>query len=246
VRGEARTLGIGPGEGVVTGRRFRGATYAGTVEWVPIGRVVSVNVGTRRTVEWHGRLVETGIWKSPVEGRIAVRGVHVDGDEQADLRVHGGVDKAVYSYATEDYEWWATKLGRALEPGTFGENVTVAGFDPGDAVIGTQWRIGTAVFQVTQPRQPCFKLGIRMGDADFVDEFEVAARFGAYLRIIEEGEIGAGDRVEATGLDREGITIRELGMAGRATDRTFLERILSDPAVTEGWQEWARRQMTRQ
>ena len=162
-----------------------------------IGSVVSVNVGARRTVEWHGRMVETGIWKSPVEGRVAVRGVNVDGDEQADLRVHGGVDKAVYAYAPEDYEWWSTKLGRVLEPGTFGENLTIAGFDPGDAVIGTQWRIGTAVLQVTQPRQPCFKLGMRMGDAGFVDEFEVAARFGAYLRIIEEGDIGAGDRVEA-------------------------------------------------
>jgi MOSC domain-containing protein YiiM len=223
-----------------------GATYAGAVEWVTIGRMVSVNVGARRTVEWHGRMVETGIWKSPVEGRLAVRGVNVDGDEQADLRVHGGVDKAVYAYATEDYDWWATKLGHELEPGTFGENLTVTGFDPGDAIIGTQWRIGTAVFQVTQPRQPCFKLGMRMGDADFVDEFEVAARFGAYLRIIEEGDVGAGDAVEATGLDREGITVRELGMASRINDRTFLERILADRAVTEGWQEWARRQMTRQ
>ena len=94
-----------------------GGTYAGAVEWVTIGSVVSVNVGARRTVEWHGRMVETGIWKSPVEGRLAVRGVNVDGDEQADLRVHGGVDKAVYAYATEDYEWWATKLGHDARTG---------------------------------------------------------------------------------------------------------------------------------
>jgi MOSC domain-containing protein YiiM len=242
----ARTLRIGAGEGVPTVRPFVGGTYSGAVQWATIGSVVSVNVGARRTVEWHGRMVETGIWKAPVEGRVAVRGVNVDGDEQADLRVHGGVDKAVYAYATEDYDWWATKLGCELEPGTFGENLTVTGFDPGDAVIGAQWRVGTAVFQVTQPRQPCFKLGMRMGDAGFVDEFEVAARFGTYLRIIEEGDVGAGDRVEATGPGREGITVRELGMAARTTDRTFLERILADHAVTEGWQEWARRQMTRQ
>jgi MOSC domain-containing protein YiiM len=222
------------------------APYAGAVDWVTIGSVVSVNVGARRTVEWHGRLVETGIWKSPVEGRVAVRGVSVDGDEQADLRVHGGVDKAVYAYALEDYEWWSAKLGTVLEPGTFGENLTVAGFDPGDAVIGTQWRIGTALLQVTQPRQPCFKLGIRMGDADFVDEFEVAARFGAYLRIVEAGEVGAGDLIEAMSLDREGITVRSLGTADRTADPAFLERILADPAVPEGWHEWARRQMTRQ
>ena len=94
-------------------------TYADGLDWVTIGHVVSVNVGTRRTVEWYGRSVETGIWKSPVEGRVAVRGVNVDGDEQADLRVHGGVDKAVYAYALEDYEWWSSKLGRVLEPGTF-------------------------------------------------------------------------------------------------------------------------------
>lgn len=221
-------------------------TYAAGVEWVTIGSVVSVNVGPRRTVEWHGRLVETGIWKSPIEGRVAVRGVNVDGDEQADLRVHGGIDKAVYVYSQEDYDWWSSKLGYALEPGTFGENLTVTGFDASDAVIGTQWRIGTAMFQVTQPRQPCFKLGIRMGDAGFVDEFEVAARFGTYLRIIEEGEVGAGDAVEALALGRDGITVRALGTADRAADPAFLERILADPAVTEGWHEWARRQMTRQ
>src|SRR5207244_12000742 len=137
---------------------------------VTIGRVVSAKVGARRTVEWHGRVVETGIWKAPVDRRVPVRGVNVDGDQQADLRVHGGVDKAVYAYAAEDYEWWSSKLGRVLEPGTFGDNLTVAGFDPSDAVIGSQWHIGTAMLQVTEPRLPCFKLGMRMGDAGFVDE----------------------------------------------------------------------------
>ncbi len=205
-----------------------------------------MNVGPRRTVEWHGRLVETGIWKSPVDGRVSVRGVNVDGDEQADLRVHGGVDKAVYAYSVEDYEWWSSKLGRVLEPGTFGENLTVAGFDPSEAVVGSRWRVGTAELQVTQPRQPCFKLGMRMGDAGFVDEFEIAARFGTYLRIVREGDVGAGDAVEATGLPRPGITVRELGTADRGVDVAFLDRVLADPAVTEGWQEWARRQMTRQ
>jgi MOSC domain-containing protein YiiM len=215
------------------------------VDWVTIGRVVSVNVGSRREVEWHGRVVETGIWKSPVEGRVRVRGVNVDGDEQADLRVHGGFDKAVYAYSAEDYEWWSSKPGGVLEPGTFGENLTVAGFDPSDALIGSRWRIGTAVFEVSEPRLPCFKLGMRMGDAGFVDEFEDAARFGAYLRIIEDGEVGAGDTVEAMELQRDGITVRELGKANSGVDGAFLERVLADPAVTEGWHEWARRQMTR-
>ncbi len=253
--GASRVRGISAGEGLPAPReKHRDGTYAGGLDWVTIGHVVSVNVGTRRTVEWHGRSVETGIWKSPVEGRVSVRGVNVDGDEQADLRVHGGVDKAVYAYALEDYEWWSSKLGRVLEPGTFGDNLTVAAFDPSDAVIGSRWRIGTAVLQVTQPRQPCFKIGMRMGDAGFVDEFEIAARFGAYLRIIVEGDVAAGDEVDAMGLERAvspfghgaGITVRELGKADRGADRSFLERVLADPAVTEGWHEWARRQMTRQ
>jgi MOSC domain-containing protein YiiM len=191
-------------------------------------------------------MVETGIWKSPVPGRRAVLGVNVDGDEQGDLRVHGGVDKAVYVYGVDDYQWWSAKLGHVLEPGTFGENLTVAGFDPSDSVIGTRWRIGTAVFQVTQPRQPCFKLGMRMGDAGFVDDFDAAARYGAYLRVIDEGEVGAGDALEAQGrAGRPGITVRELGQADRGVDEAFLERLLADPDVTEGWHAWAQRQMTR-
>ena len=161
-----------------------------------------------------------------------VRGVSVDGDEQADLRVHGGVDKAVYVYSVDDYEWWSSKLRRVLEPGTFGENLTVAGFDPSDAVIGTRWRVGTAELEVSEPRSPCFKLGMRMGDADFVDEFEIAARFGCYLRIVEEGVVGAGDAVEAMALERAGITVRELGKADRGVDGAFLERVLADAAVT--------------
>ena len=153
----------------------------------------------------------------------------------------------MYAYAVEDYEWWSSKLGRVLEPGTFGENLTVAGFDPSDAVIGSRWRIGTAVLQVTQPRQPCFKLGMRMGDAGFVDEFEVAARFGDVPadRPRKATSVPA-TRSRRRGLPRPGITVRELGTADRRVDVAFLERVLADPAVTEGWHEWARRQMTRQ
>src|SRR4029079_17647984 len=133
------------------------------------GVVVSVNVGLPRTVEWFGRQVTTAIWKEPVADAVAVRGVNLAGDDQADRRVHGGVDKAVYAYATEDYEWWAKQLGTALAPGTFGENLTVAGVHLGSRVVGEQWRVGTARLEVAQPRLPCFKLGIRMGDASFVE-----------------------------------------------------------------------------
>ena len=177
--------------------------------------LVSVNVGLPRVVEWHGREVETAIWKEPVDGRVAVRGVNVAGDGQADLRVHGGHDKAVYSYAVEDYAWWSEQLGRELGPGTFGENLTTGGIDLSATEIGTQWRVGTARLEVSQPRFPCFKLGIRMGDAGFVKEFERAARFGAYLRILHDGDVGAGDEIVVEPSSLSGApTIRDVGLAG--------------------------------
>jgi MOSC domain-containing protein YiiM len=211
----------------------------------PTGRVVSVNVGTPRAVEWHGRVVESGIWKAPVVGRVTVRGINLDGDGQADLRVHGGPDKAVYAYAAEDYEWWSNELGRALEPGTFGENLTVSGLELRAAVIGTEWRVGSAVLRVTQPRLPCFKLGMRMGDASFVDEFELAGRFGTYLRIIEEGDVGAGDRVEVGEAPVDGITVFELGRADHTADAAFVQRVRDDPRVPDNWHAWAERRLAR-
>jgi MOSC domain-containing protein YiiM len=210
-----------------------------------MGEVVSVNVGRPRTVEWHGRAVPTGIWKSPVDGRVPVRGVNLAGDEQADLRVHGGADKAVYAYALEDYEWWSSQLGGRVEPGTFGENLTVVGVDLAAAVIGTRWRVGTTVLQVSQPRLPCFKLGIRMGDAAFVERFEEARRFGAYLRIEEEGDVGAGDAVTLEPSRTAGITVGELGAYAHGAPHEFLERVRDDPDVPGSWHDWARRALAR-
>lgn len=176
-----------------------------------LGRVVAVNVGRPRTVEWAGRRVRTAIWKHPVEGRVEVRGVSLAGDDQADRRVHGGPDKAVYAYATEDYRWWESELGRRLGPGTFGENLTTEGIDLQAALVGERWRVGTAVLEVCQPRMPCQKLGIRMGDARFVRRFDAAGRYGTYLRIVEEGDVGAGDQVVGLSRPAEGLTIGELG-----------------------------------
>ena len=177
--------------------------------------IVSVNVGLPRVVEWHGREVSTAIWKEPVDGRVAIRGENVDGDGQADLRVHGGRDKAVYSYAVEDYAWWSEQLGRELAPATFGENLTTEGIDLSSAAIGSRWRVGTTLLEVSQPRFPCFKLGIRMGDAGFVQAFEQGARFGAYLRILEPGEVGAGDEIAVVALGApDGPTIHDVGLAG--------------------------------
>ncbi len=210
-----------------------------------MGRVLSVNVGEVRVVEWHGRTVTTGIWKQPVDGRVAVRGVNLVGDDQADRRLHGGPDKAVYAYAIEDYEWWSRELGHEMAPGTFGENLTVEDIDLGALVIGTRWLVGSTELEVSQPRLPCFKLGTRMGDAEFVERFGEAARFGAYLRIVREGDIGAGD--EITVMPRaDGIRVVDLGRVTRAADVEFLERVAADDAVPEGWRDWASRQLARQ
>jgi MOSC domain-containing protein YiiM len=213
-----------------------------------MARVVSVNVGAVRTVDWHGRAVTTAIWKEPVAGRVAVRGVNLVGDDQADRRVHGGPDKAVYAYAVEDYAWWSRELGHDVgsesAPATFGENLTVEGVDLGALVIGSRWLVGTTELEVSQPRQPCFKLGIRMGDADFVDRFDDAARFGAYFRIVREGDVGAGDEitlVPRADTVNGGITLAELGAVTRDADVALLERIIADPAVPEGWRDWASR-----
>ena len=131
--------------------------------------------------------VSTAIWKAPVEGRIAVRGVNLDGDDQADRSVHGGPDKAVYAYSIEDTRAWEAELGRELEPAAFGENLTTEGLDVSGAVLGERWRIGTTLLEVAQPRLPCFKLALRMNEPSFVKRFAQASRPGAYLRIIEEG-----------------------------------------------------------
>jgi MOSC domain-containing protein YiiM len=215
------------------------------VSWERAGVVASVNVGTRRTVEWHGRDVESGIWKAPVNGRVAVRGVNLVGDEQVDRRVHGGPDKAVYAYAAEDYEWWSGEVGRELGPATFGENLTVRGVDLGVAVIGTRWRVGTTTLQVAQPRLPCFKLGMRMGDAHFVDRFDDARRSGAYLRIIEHGEIGAGDELRVGELPAHGFAIADFIDVQHDPSRASLQRVLSVADIPVDWRDWAARQLER-
>jgi len=145
-----------------------------------MGELVSVNVGVARQigVSRRGRPVISAIGKSPVTGRVAVRGVNLAGDDQADRGVHGGPEKAVYAYASEDTAWWATVLGVEVAPGAFGENLTTAGVDVSGAVIGERWRIGTTELEVCQPRQPCYKLGVAFGDPGMVRRFAHAGRPG--------------------------------------------------------------------
>lgn len=202
-----------------------------------IGGLRSVNVSTARRVEHRGREATTGIWKRPVAGRVAVRGVNLEGDEQADRRVHGGADKAVYAYASEDYAWWAGELGRKLAPGTFGENLTLEGVDLGAAVVGERWLVGTAVLEVCQPRTPCWKLGLRMGDEAFPARFTAAQRPGAYLRIAREGELGAGDEVVRFHRPYHGITIAFVARA--RSEPSLAPALLAAPELPVGLLAWA-------
>ena len=208
-------------------------------------RVVSVNVGKPRTVDWHGRKVRSGIWKEPVDGPVEVRGVNLAGDDQADRRVHGGTYKAVYAYGADDYRWWSEKLGVELGPGTFGENLTVDGYDLRTAEVGERWRVGTCVLEVSEPRSPCFKLGMRMGTADFVELFDVVGRYGTYLRIVQEGTVTAGDEVDVVSRPEERLTVVELAEASHTDDADLLARVAAHPAVAERWAEAARRRLGR-
>lgn len=160
-----------------------------------IGGVVSVNVGRPRMVHYKGKLRPTSIWKAPVEGRVLASGVNLAGDDQADRKFHGGPRKSVYAYGVEDYDWWENELGMPLSPATFGENLSVQGVDFESVVTTERWAVGGAVLQVTQPRVPCWKLGLRMDDRKFPRRFLEAARTGTYLSIVEPGDIGAGDEI---------------------------------------------------
>lgn len=204
------------------------------------GSVLSLNVGGPRTVVWDGRPVVTSIWKEPVTGRRAVTMTNVDGDRQSDLSVHGGPDKAVYVYAAEDLDRWRVELGRAVAPATFGENLTVTTPWPlADSLIGDRWAIGSALFEVSQPRVPCYKLGIRMADMGFVRRFAQARRLGLYLRVLRTGEIGAGDTISLVDRPAHRVTV---DLVGRAyfVDRSLAGELLSAPQLPESWRDWAR------
>jgi MOSC domain-containing protein YiiM len=168
--------------------------------------VISVNTGTPRKVDAGGRRVRTSIWKTPREGRVAVNRLNLDGDKQSDLRVHGGPGKAVYIYPSEHYEYWRGELPDAELPwGAFGENLTTSGLLEDEIRIGDRIAIGSAEFQVTQSRQPCFKLGIRFGRADMLARFIASDRSGFYVSVAREGDVGSGDAIAL--VERAGHTL---------------------------------------
>ena len=198
--------------------------------------VLSVNVTLGTFVSYQNKQIRTGIFKRPVEGRVMLSGVNLTGDDQADRTVHGGPERAAYAYAVEDYRWWEGRLGKTLPPGKFGENFTLQGIDLNNALIGERWQIGDAVVQVMSARVPCFKLGIAMGDQKFVKRFSEALRPGAYLGIVQEGTIGAGDPVEVVWRPDHHITVREM-MRVYTQDRAKLHTLLV-PELPTNWREW--------
>ncbi len=195
-------------------------------------KLVSVNVGTPQQLSVRrGRPMMSAIAKHPVDGRVRVQGVNVAGDAQADRRVHGGPDKAVYAYASEDIAWWEDVLGIDVPAGMFGENLTTEGVDVTNAVIGERWLVGTVELEVCQPRQPCSKLGLRFGNPKMVKMFAQASRPGAYLRIVSEGELGVGDAVEVVSRPDHGVTIAMVSDAV-FKDRSLAARVLEAPQLS--------------
>lgn len=208
---------------------------------------MSVNAGLPREVEWNGRTIRTSIFKSPVAGRVLVRKLKLDGDEQSDLTVHGGVDKAVYVYPSEHYAFWRHELSVADLPwGVFGENFTTEGALDDKAVhIGDRFRIGSAEFVVTQPRMPCFKLGIRFGRADIIKRFLQSGRNGFYFAAVQEGEVGAGDSIEPLSREDNGITVADIVKlyTADAANRDLLHRVSELAALPESWRAYFRKRL---
>ena len=210
-------------------------------------KLLSVNVGLPREVKWDGRIIRTSIFKAPVSGRVQVRKLNLGGDEQSDLTVHGGVDKAVYVYPSEHYAFWHGELPDAdLGWGAFGENFTTQGALDDKAVhIGDRFRIGAAEFVVTQPRMPCFKLGIRFGRADMVKRFMHSGRNGFYFAVANEGEVAAGDSIELLARDESGVTIADIvGLyTADAAKQDLLQRVSELAALPESWRAYFRKRL---
>ena len=202
--------------------------------------IETICIGKPKTVHHEGKAVSTGIFKSPVDHRVAVGLLNIDGDGQADLEVHGGRNKAVYVYASRHYGTWASELGlEGLEPSPFGENLAVSEISEQDVVLGSRYRFGTVTAIVAQPRVPCFKLGIRRRDDRFPNRFLASGRLGFYLRVEEPGETGAGDAFELVDRPDHGITVHQLWQAvfGKQKTAAAAQHCLESlPYLDRGWQ----------
>jgi len=213
-------------------------------------KIVSLNVGMPREVKWHGRSVETGIFKESVAGRVALHTLNLDGDGQADLTVHGGEYKAVYCYPVEHYAYWKKELGRELPKGMFGENFTTEGLLEKDAHLGDRLRVGTAEVVVTQPRLPCYKLGVRFAADDMVKRFLASGRTGFYLAVTRDGEVEAGDEIVRISRDANAVPVTEITRLYvtkrfEPDDVDCLRRIMKIQSVPEDWKRYFQERMEK-
>jgi MOSC domain-containing protein YiiM len=211
-------------------------------------KIGSLNVGSPRPVEWRGRRIMSGIYKAPIEGRVPLRRLNLEGDRQADLSVHGGVDKAVYVYPSEHYPFWRRELELAELPwGSFGENLTTAGWWEDEVHIGDRFRVGTAEVVVTQPRLPCFKLAMKFDRDDLVERFLESGRPGFYLAVLEEGEVAAGDAMERIHEDEQRVTVVDLVrlyVDRGSADQDLLRKAVQVEALPESWRDHFRKRLT--
>lgn len=204
-------------------------------------KIISVNVGLPRLVLRNDKPVSTGIFKEPVAGRVMMRTLNLDGDRQSDLSVHGGPQKAVYVYPSEHYDFWKQELpDMDLSWGVFGENLTTTGLLETEINIGDKFRIGTGEVMVTQPRMPCYKLGIRFGRPDIIKRFLLSERSGFYLSVLKEGEVGAGDEFQLLEKNTSGVRVVDVTRLF-STDKENVDlmlRAIATEALPESWREY--------
>jgi MOSC domain-containing protein YiiM len=201
-------------------------------------KLISLNVGLPREVNWKGRTATTGIFKEPVTGPVMLRTLNLDGDRQADLSVHGGVSKAVYAYPAEHYQFWKTELPEKKLPyGMFGENLTTEGLSESSVHVGDRFRVGAAEIMVTEPRLPCYKLGLKFDDPEILRRFLVSRRTGFYFAVIKEGMVEAGDPIMMLSRDENEISVADITRlyAFEKDDVNLLERVARLPALSESW-----------
>lgn len=211
-------------------------------------KIISLNVGLPRLTLRNDEPVSTGIFKEPVSGRVMLRTLNLDGDRQADLSVHGGIHKAVYVYPSEHYEFWKRELPDTILPwGMFGENFTTAGLFETEINIGDRFRIGSAEVMVTQPRMPCYKLGIRFGRDDIIKRFLASERSGFYLAVVKEGEVGAGDEFELLEKDGNNVRVRDITRlyTSEKHNADLLLRAIAVEALPESWREYFRERLAK-
>ena len=212
-------------------------------------KILSVNVGLPREADWQGKLVTTGIFKEPVKGPVMLRALNLEGDGQADLTVHGGVSKAVYAYPSEHYAFWRTELPAVDLPwGMFGENLTTEGLLEDAVYIGDRFRVGQTELMVTEPRMPCYKLGIKFGRADIIKRFLASRRSGFYFAVTREGMVSAGDALELIGREQQDISVADITRlyAFEKDDLKGLRRAVEVEALPENWKGYFRHQIEKQ